>query len=418
MPVKTMKPERLADPPLLKRGPLARSLANGASSPIDRTGGDAGAGIIRGFAVITRGEALGHGVWIDSEFLRQAVAAMNAAPDGVRARFTHPGMSADGLGRKLGRAKNARMDGDIVRADLHFSKSSHTTPEGDLAKHTMDLAEDDADLFGASIVYEYDEAAERAFRQANLTDGGFRSPDLLNVKNLPHARLSSLRATDIVDEPAANPAGLFAATSIPAEADALLTYALGLTVERPSLSAALPIDPDRLRNWAAGFLKRRGLSVQSVTLTDERRQARARQMGQFTQRFGTVAGKAYFALGWSIERAATLHGTPLAERLLEHDPAAELDGAKAAGIFHLSAAHWPQYAPTADRLTCTGHYWKVKTLANWIAAECPGRNGKPAPERLAAFGGVTPDSQFSDLECQVGSRRLAAVMCGTMPPER
>lgn len=255
------KTNTLESAPRYFRGTIARGLAAGDDGPmIDRDGGMFSAGVIRGFAVITRGEALGHGAWIDDEFLRQTSAAL-AGSDGMRVRFTHPGMSSDGLGRKLGRAVFAGRDGDIVRADLHFSKTSHTTPEGDLAEYVMSLADEDPEQFGASIVYEYDYHAEREHWHAHVNPetGEFESPDPLNKKNLPHARLSNLRAVDIVDEPAANPGGMFHASEIPAEADVLMAYALGLSDDKPG--TLLGIDPDRLRGFASRFMSYRGLAV-------------------------------------------------------------------------------------------------------------------------------------------------------------
>lgn len=252
----------------------AKGIAGGKDA-IVRDGGDRGAGLIRGAAVITRGEALGHGMWIDSRMLEQTRDAINAAgKQGVKARFTHPGLSSDGLGSFLGRFKGpATIDGDVVRADLHFSPSAHHTPDGDLAEYTMDLAADDPQSFGNSIVFMRDRDAMLAFENENTqpveeTDGRgrkvtrhrFRSPDPLNVDHLPHARLKTLRAIDAVDSPAANPGGMFHSNPIPAEADALLDYVLGATDERPEL-ASLSVDPDRAANYLRRYLDRRNLTI-------------------------------------------------------------------------------------------------------------------------------------------------------------
>lgn len=271
-----IKTERLADKPRRVRSSIARGFSGSrggdAAAPIDRTGGDYGAGIIRGFAVVTRGEASGHNLWLDSHFIGQVQAAM-AATNGIRVRFTHPSMSSDGIGRKLGRAAFDERDGDTVRGDLHFSRSSHSTPEGDLADYVLGLAEEDPELFGASIVFDRDVDAEWAFAVAHgaeikkdeygewLDLENFESPDPDNVENYMHVRLAELRAVDVVDEPAANPGGMFSATPIPAEADSLAEYILGLSNETPACNALAGIDADRLRGFASRFLNRRGLSV-------------------------------------------------------------------------------------------------------------------------------------------------------------
>lgn len=237
---------------------------------IDRAGGDKKAGLIRGFSVITRGEALGHGLWIDDEMLASVERSINeAGKQGVKARFTHPGLSNDGLGSFLGRVKNAKRDGDLVRADLHFSQSSHKTPDGDLAEYVMKLAEEDPASFGTSIVFRRDRAEEEKHRVANTTDDdGFVSPDKNNKQNLPHARLKSLYAVDAVDNPAANPSGMFHATDVPGEADSLLSYALGLTNERPQFSS-LPVDPDRAAGFVNRFLQLNNLEIKEKEMAEK-----------------------------------------------------------------------------------------------------------------------------------------------------
>jgi hypothetical protein len=264
--------------PQFLRSSIARGLAAGdqatpsSAAPVDPTGGDSGAGLIRGMAVITRGEALGHSMWIDAVFLQQVTDAINAQANGVKARFTHPGLSGDGLGKFTGRVKGASLDGDIVRADLHFSETAHETPDGDLAAYLMQLAGDDPDAFGNSIVFLHDWKAEEDFQIENgatweETDWGeeilvgFESPDPDNVHHYPHARLAQLRAVDAVDEPAANPAGLFHRGQETAqEAEALLSYGLGLTTERPAVHH-FEVNPERLTGFMQRFLDRHGLAI-------------------------------------------------------------------------------------------------------------------------------------------------------------
>lgn len=240
--------------------------------PVDRDGGDYGAGLIRGVAVMTRGDALGHGMFIDAVAIQQTADLINGRKGGVKSRFTHPSLSGDGMGKQLGRVRNASVAGDIVRGDLHFTKTSHKTPSGDLADQVMSQAEETPEDFGNSIAFEHDIEAENAFVEQHggvVLDAdwgeydltGFTSPDPANVNNYFHVRLKELRGVDVVDEPAANPSGLFhRGQEIPAEADALCAYALGLSDTRPA-SAALGIDPDRLRGFASRFLSHRGLAV-------------------------------------------------------------------------------------------------------------------------------------------------------------
>lgn len=257
-----MKPD-LKRPPKYVRAAMARGLRSAdGESVIDRKGGDYGAGLIRGMAVVTRGEALGHDLWLDAAFLDQARAALASARGGVKARFTHPGLSSDGTGKFLGRVKNPRLDGDVLRGDLHLSRVSHNTPDGDLGGYVMDLAEEDPAAFGTSIVFERDAGEEDRFDAEHTDeDGTFTSPDTENSRNLMHARLSRLLADDIVDDPAANPDGLFhRGDEVADEADSLLAYALNLTAERPVLTT-LEIDPDRVSGFVDRFLNQHGLCV-------------------------------------------------------------------------------------------------------------------------------------------------------------
>lgn len=224
---------------------------------VDREGGDHGQGMLRRVSVITRGEALGHYMWIDRVMLTEVAGAINAAPEGIKGRFTHPGLSSDGLGSYLGRYKNAAVVGDRVVADLHFAQSAHETPDGDLASYVMQLAEDDPQAFGTSIVFEDDPKSRKEFEAQHLDEeGNFQTPDKKNTKNYRHARLRSLRAVDAVDSPAANPDGLFhRRQELAADAEDMLCFAFGLTDQPPQLRQ-LSVDPSRIERFVRSFMER------------------------------------------------------------------------------------------------------------------------------------------------------------------
>ena len=241
-----------------------------------RDGGRFGAGLIQSFAVCTRGEALGHGHWIDSTFLEQLDNAMEAGDEtGLKSRFTHPDMSGDGLAKFMGRAHVPQLEaGELLRADLHLAKSAHSTPDGNLAGYIMDRTEEDPASFGSSIVFYHDHEAEIAFLEEHGAEwkpdpywGGeyldlenFKSPDERNTNNLPHVRLAELEAVDLVDSPAANPGGLFHAS--PAfDFSAMADYAFGFSDQKPETAAAYGIDPDRARAFVTRYLTNRRLSL-------------------------------------------------------------------------------------------------------------------------------------------------------------
>ena len=240
--------------------------ATGDEPRVDREGGDRKAGLIRGASIIVEGEALGHEAWVDGTFLSQVAEKINEAGDtGVKARFTHPSLSGDGLGSMFARAKNASVSGDRVVADLHMTEAGHTTPDGDLAAYVMDLAEKDGDAFGVSISFMRNLGEEKKFAAENSDDRGrFRSPDSRNKEHYRHFRLSRLIAADVVDEPAANPDGLFTKSTqrIAHEGADLAAFALGQSDELPELSM-LDVDPTRIRDFAKRYLAEHNLAIVS-----------------------------------------------------------------------------------------------------------------------------------------------------------
>ena len=256
--------DALSRPSTRLRGPIARGLGTSDEPRIDREGGDRNAGLIRGASIIVEGEALGHDAWVDETFLSQVADKINASGEtGIKARFTHPSLSGDGLGSMFARAKNASIDGDRVIADLHMTEAGHETPDGDLASYVMDLAEQDGDAFGVSISFMRDLGEEKKFAAANSDERGrFQSPDKRNKDNYRHFRLSRLIAADVVDEPAANPDGLFtkATQRIAHEGSDLIAFAIGQTDEAPELSS-LDIDPTRIRDFAKRYLAEHDLAI-------------------------------------------------------------------------------------------------------------------------------------------------------------
>ena len=165
------------------------------------------------------------------------------------------------------------------------------------------------------------------------SDLAFKSPDKGNAKNLWHARLGALHATDIVDEPAANPKGLFSRTPFPAEADALLSYALGLSKDRPTLTA-FDIDPDRAVGFLARWMDRNGISLSkpakeqpmSETTPVPQQPSEAEllakfqaKLGEFTAKFGAENGAKWFGEGKTFEQGLELHCAALQAQLNAKD---------------------------------------------------------------------------------------------------
>jgi hypothetical protein len=159
-------------------------------------------GIIEGVSVCTVGEAKGHGVHLDSEFIAEVERQGNASKQGLKARFGHPNMCSTALGTFLGRFKNFSVDGDQVRADLFLSNSAKDTPHGDLHSYVTSMAKDEPDMFGTSIVFT-------PGRTYVTTEDGAKEYDFESDTDAPvYVECDTLHACDAVDEPAAND-GLF-----------------------------------------------------------------------------------------------------------------------------------------------------------------------------------------------------------------
>lgn len=149
--------------------------------------------VLRGYVVAQKGrfKTDGRGEFNDDS-LQRIVALMASKPAGTKSRFTHPGMSSDGLGSFLGRAKNPRLDGDRVRADLHLDPTSFKTPNGNLGQYVLDLAESDPDALSSSLVL-------RSEKIYTLDEKGRTKKDD-NGEEIPPIWLpTKINASDIVD---------------------------------------------------------------------------------------------------------------------------------------------------------------------------------------------------------------------------
>ncbi len=306
-------------------------IAKGADA-VDRDGGKYGFGVIYGVSVITRGEALGHDLWVDQDFMSDVAFGINKHETGIKARFTHPGLSSDGLGTYLGKLHNGRMAGEQVFADLHFKEAATKTPDGNLADYVMTLAEGSPEDFGLSIVFEHDEKASRSHMSDNTQGDRFVSPDEDNKNNFQHARLLKLRAGDVVDSPAANPEGLFQRKQeVAAEAELLLSYTLGLSDAKPELTC-FDVDVDRLSAAVSRFLSRHNLTlstkeeqlmttettVETPSEVQPTREDFTAELQKFITAFGSQ-GAEWYAEGCDFSECQNRHIEALKTQLADRD---------------------------------------------------------------------------------------------------
>ena len=137
---------------------------------------DKAAGILRGVCLIKIGEVQGHSMFADDKTLTTVLSACKRKKN-LRVKLDHS-QSASAI---VGSLTNFRIDGDCVRADLEFLKSS------EYREYILELAEKLSDQFGMSIAFE---------------------PTTQTIRSKSFVRCKSISSADIVADPAATK-GLF-----------------------------------------------------------------------------------------------------------------------------------------------------------------------------------------------------------------
>jgi hypothetical protein len=163
-------------------------------------------GIIKGVKVCSEGEAKGHGVQLNKNFIREVTRLGKEHGPGIKARFGHPNMCATSLGTYIGRYKNYRTNIETTQegtrhhsiADLHLDETAKNLPKiGNAWDYIFKLAQTSPDMFGNSIVFT---PGESEYETIENQDG--------SKSQVEYATIESLHATDLVDDPAATD-GLF-----------------------------------------------------------------------------------------------------------------------------------------------------------------------------------------------------------------
>lgn len=121
---------------------------------------DAESGIISDVVMVQEGEALGHGVELDADFISALVAYDRKYYNrtGLKARFGHPSMSSEAMGTQLGvyrnfrkREKNGKMQ---AIADLHLLESAESSPtHPGMRSWVLQMAAERPDFIMSSIVF-------------------------------------------------------------------------------------------------------------------------------------------------------------------------------------------------------------------------------------------------------------------------
>jgi hypothetical protein len=161
--------------------------------------------VLNRVSVITAGEAKGHHLFMDDDFLARLVELGNEKPRGVRSRFGHPDICTDAIGTELGMFRNFRKEGSQVFADVHFVV---TESNKDMISHIKEFAAKEPGVFGTSIVFEpailRDEDGEPILNKWGETEMLIKEVD-----GKRYIGIDSFDAVDFVDSPAANPSGIY-----------------------------------------------------------------------------------------------------------------------------------------------------------------------------------------------------------------
>lgn len=171
---------------------------------------DADTFTLRNIPLIQLGPALGHGFEVDRTMLAQVVRFVNAKPKGVKSHLTHPGLTAcggkDGIEVMMGRASNARIAGDKVRADFQLGAYAALGPQGDIRKYLMAIAAEDPELAGVSIQFDADDPETAIVDEPRPESAPSDTTPGKHV--VTYARAKNVMAADFVGDPAANRDGL------------------------------------------------------------------------------------------------------------------------------------------------------------------------------------------------------------------
>ncbi|GLB53052.1 hypothetical protein NBRC110019_20920 [Neptunitalea chrysea] len=146
-------------------------------------------GIVKNVVIVQEGVNK-NGSYFNTQFLEAIVSKGNEQTQGVKSRFGHPNMCATSLGSFIGRYHNFRKKGSKVLADLYLDPIAQKTEvEGKgitMWEYVLDMATNNPDMFGNSIVVMSEEVQE-----------------VVKDKTYNSHILQSFLASDLVDDPAA-----------------------------------------------------------------------------------------------------------------------------------------------------------------------------------------------------------------------
>jgi hypothetical protein len=270
--------------------------------------------VLKDGLLCTEGEALGHNIWLDAQFILDLCEYATKLKLGIKSRLGHPNMCANTIGTFLGRWKDfyvcevTRDDGtqaSALRGNLEFSAAAHKAPAGDLAEYVKTLSEKDGDVFGASICAEM----ERFFRK--LPDGrnayydydeegyvfGDGTPltrdERDELTDERYAELYKFTECDIVDSPAAND-GMFSAFSNETVAGQITEFlnrnptVLKELTDNPLIMETIKQHPEEIDGFFSRYNKTKEGNEE---MTEEKKKVAKPQTALSPEEFSEIEGK-------------------------------------------------------------------------------------------------------------------------------
>lgn len=211
--------------------------------------------IIKDVVMVEEGEAKGHGVHLEREFIEKLVAYDNEhfGQTGIKARFSHPSMSDTAMGKQLGFFRDVRLrevDGKLQAiANLHLLASAELSPSlPNMRSWVMSMAKESPDFMMSSIVFVQNRLYQRN-EQGEKIDVSYNDRGGLELE-YPEEKIfvefGEHLYTDLVETGAATNS-LFSAE---VNQDAFAVRAVEFVRENADIHKFLQENPSKLRDFA------------------------------------------------------------------------------------------------------------------------------------------------------------------------
>ena len=144
----------------LKSQPITLQFAEGGvASNIDEENG-----ILKNVVMCQVGEAKGHGMHLEQEFIDNLIAydKENFGESGLKVRFGHPALSDSVMGTQMGKFHNFKVVGEKAVADLHLMTAADLSPtKPNMRKWMIEMAKEQPDFVMMSIVFRAENYYQR-----------------------------------------------------------------------------------------------------------------------------------------------------------------------------------------------------------------------------------------------------------------